>query len=278
MSRRRGFTLVELLVVIGIIAVLISILLPSLTKARRAAATTACLSNIRQIAMATLMYANQNRGSLPYHIIGVGGVQYTGLRALWEANLIQGQLRDVFTTVDGYSLSAHKVPVFTCPAEDMEKLTSPVDFRMGAEVQTGTSRNGVVGQFFAKYPFEWKHTAGGSYPDGGFASHYLYSSVHPAYNGYNPAAAIASTPNGYGPIATRKLTQIPTKCWILSDGSSGDLSALFPVFRHPQYTCNFAFADGHAEGLKVGDVDAAVYFFGMLNVYPNDPRSVITRP
>jgi prepilin-type N-terminal cleavage/methylation domain-containing protein/prepilin-type processing-associated H-X9-DG protein len=62
---RHGFTLVELLVVIGIIALLISVLLPALQKARKAANTIKCSANIRSILQAMQIYGAQNKGAIP---------------------------------------------------------------------------------------------------------------------------------------------------------------------------------------------------------------------
>src|SRR5688500_2949003 len=65
MRKSRAFTLVELLVVIGVIALLVSIILPSLASARRSSNSVKCLSNLRQLGNAFMLYSNESKGFWP---------------------------------------------------------------------------------------------------------------------------------------------------------------------------------------------------------------------
>ncbi|OHB60506.1 MAG: hypothetical protein A2Y12_15535 [Planctomycetes bacterium GWF2_42_9] len=67
MNKNKGFTLVELLVVISIIAMLLAVLMPALSKARRSAMRVICVTNIRSQSTLQLTYASANSGKFPYH-------------------------------------------------------------------------------------------------------------------------------------------------------------------------------------------------------------------
>jgi prepilin-type N-terminal cleavage/methylation domain-containing protein len=87
--KRGAFTLVELLIVIGIIAVLIGVLMPVLAKARAAANRTVCLSNIRQLGIGILMYCNENDGWFPtcaWAENGISHKQFPDDWIHWQAN------------------------------------------------------------------------------------------------------------------------------------------------------------------------------------------------
>jgi prepilin-type N-terminal cleavage/methylation domain-containing protein/prepilin-type processing-associated H-X9-DG protein len=94
---QRGFTLVELLVVIGIISILIAMLLPALNKAREAAKTIACASNMRQVMNGLMMYANDAHGRLPY--ANVATTASASGQFFWPGTLIAHRYltsRDIF--------------------------------------------------------------------------------------------------------------------------------------------------------------------------------------
>src|SRR5437773_4944034 len=115
---RRGFTLVELLVVIGIIAVLVGILLPALNKARRAAATVQCSSNMRQVCTSLLMYMNANKGKFPPGNVrpGLSGCIYPD-GFYWPTELVRGKYINAPNLFDGANgrKTFAASNVFRCP-------------------------------------------------------------------------------------------------------------------------------------------------------------------
>jgi prepilin-type N-terminal cleavage/methylation domain-containing protein/prepilin-type processing-associated H-X9-DG protein len=91
--RLGGFTLTELLVVVGLIAVLISLLLPAVSKARAAANASACLSNLRQMGTAWSMYVAENRGRLPEYFDAVGPTPDVAWKSYWPGILDSYKVR-----------------------------------------------------------------------------------------------------------------------------------------------------------------------------------------
>jgi len=106
-NRRGGFTLIELLVVIAIIGILAAMLLPALNKARAAGQRASCVSNVKQITLACMMYANDNDEHLPI-----------GITFSWEDNLYVKNTTNYFQDVIGPQIANipnHITHVFKCP-------------------------------------------------------------------------------------------------------------------------------------------------------------------
>jgi prepilin-type N-terminal cleavage/methylation domain-containing protein/prepilin-type processing-associated H-X9-DG protein len=133
----KGFTLVELLVVIGIIAVLIAILMPALVQARKNANVTVCANNLHQLTASVFVYCNEYDNWLPYDEEDANGVKFW--TRLSEGGGIPIQ-NDVFTGT-----------IWTCPFVDMDGFGPHSTVAPDWECQYGINDNlrGLASQTYS---------------------------------------------------------------------------------------------------------------------------------
>jgi prepilin-type N-terminal cleavage/methylation domain-containing protein/prepilin-type processing-associated H-X9-DG protein len=122
--RRHAFTLVELVVVIGILALLMSLLLATLSGTRESARRTACLSNLQQVGRAIIMYVNENKGMFPSSALA--GASFQPDDWIWWRSADRQRIRD--GGIGRYlSLSPANYSVMICPSDANPRLRGPAD-------------------------------------------------------------------------------------------------------------------------------------------------------
>jgi len=160
-TRRTAFTLVELLVVIGIIAILVGILLPTLNRARESARRVACASNLRQLANAFMMYTGENKGWFP--CVGVFGnglgygsatapVGYPAEWIAWPEDWVVWRNRQpedpLIGSIAKYLANPSSGKIMICPSDDpsWRKIANgtgyyPYSYAMNSYLSYGTVYN-----------------------------------------------------------------------------------------------------------------------------------------
>ncbi|MDB6023916.1 MAG: hypothetical protein JWM68_139 [Verrucomicrobiales bacterium] len=150
-GRIAAFTLIELLVVIAIIAILSGILLPALSKAKARGEGIACLNNTRQLQLAWLLYADEQRDRLPYNL--GGSANRSSVAALDPLNWVNGVMSweldadntngSLITQSSLASYGSYNLKIYKCPAD---RALSDVQRNEGWPARTRSySMNAMVG-------------------------------------------------------------------------------------------------------------------------------------
>ncbi len=229
-----AFTLVELLVVIGIIAILIAMLLPALNKAREAAKVTVCASNQHQIYTAMVMYANDNRGFLPGTNIAnnTKGAEYSASWGAypWEAAInTDGRWYAIGMLIGGKYLPPTRV--VECP-----------DFI--TQGWTNFSANGG-------FTLPEKYAASGGLPTFGGQGSYVLNTI-PYYSSESTAhgkIGRKGRSGGWG-LPNNYVAHITAYIMCLtSTGQNGD--DIYPTITHGRKGVNCTYIDGHTVYLPI---------------------------
>jgi prepilin-type N-terminal cleavage/methylation domain-containing protein/prepilin-type processing-associated H-X9-DG protein len=152
-----GFTLVELLVVMAIIAILISLLLPAMKKVREQARTTTCLTNLRQLGSSIQMYATDNNDYIPHvrseyfmRSIVHGNQTLVDCMWSWPDRLVYTQhLKQPWRTMDdaagfSYHYPSSNVGILICPGDLRDVPSGAARTNYGMNEQIGNHDNEVI--------------------------------------------------------------------------------------------------------------------------------------